>query len=285
MENLKQPQKKALLDHFTQVQTLYQKKRRLRKQIGEINGKILINKQIIEEAKRRNDENHLYYKDQIAELDDNVSKKASLVKQFQKKFSEVEIFIQRESQNEANIQQWGHWKTFTIVPFLLKNESLLKLKSYYDLLIENRVNKATELIDENKNIGMKKTINYTFSNEKKISNLDTLIAAIENTTFYFERQKEQFNILIEKITKSENKPKKDVIPVFVKINNFNEDRLETLPLNGDDNKNMTHGITDVNEEDIEQIQEKENHINEGDLAFRGGDDNDNWDISRIEKKI
>ena len=50
---------------------------------------------------------------------------------------------------------------------------------------------------------------------------------------------------------------------------------------------MTHGITDVNEEDIEQIKEKENHINEGDLAFRGGDDNDNdnWDISRIEKKI
>ena len=147
------------------------------------------------------------------------------------------------------------------------------------------MSKATELIDENKNIRMKKTINYTFSNEKKISNLDTLIAAIENTTFYFERQKEQFNILIEKITKSENKPKKDVIPVFVKINNFNEDRLETLPLNGDDNKNMTHGITDVNEEDIEQIKEKENHINEGDLAFRGGDDNDNWDISRIEKKI
>ena len=61
MENLKQPQKKALLDHFTQVQTLYQKKRRLRKQIGEINGKILINKQIIEEAKRRNLLNyHLY---------------------------------------------------------------------------------------------------------------------------------------------------------------------------------------------------------------------------------
>ena len=103
---MNQSQKKQLLEHFTKIQKLYEKKKKLRKKMGELNGKILITKQIIEEAKRRNDENHLYYRDQILELNDNVSKKTSLVKQFQKKFNEVEIFIQRESQNEMNIEDY-----------------------------------------------------------------------------------------------------------------------------------------------------------------------------------
>lgn len=298
MEILNQSQKKQLLDHFTKIQKLYEKKKKLRKKMGELNGKILITKQIIEEAKRRNDENHLYYRDQILELNDNVSKKTSLVKQFQKKFNEVEIFIQRESQNEMNIDQWGHWKTFTIVPFLLKNENLLKLKSYYDILIEKRVLKATDLIEENKNIRMKKTINYTFSNEKRITNIQTLLASVENKTMFFERLKEQFQILIEKITKSENTPKKEVIPAFAKLNHFTEE-LETLPLNIDDNKQMTQGMIDMNEEEdqiknkpvtmskinnFKEVDKGEHLQNDNNEPIPNDNNNDNWDISRIEKK-
>lgn len=304
VEILNQTEKKQLLEHFTKIQKLYEKKKKLRKKTGELNGKILIAKQIIEEAKRRNDENHLYYRDQILELNDNVSKKSSLVKQFQKKFNEVEIFIQRESQNEMNIEEWGHWKTFTIVPFLLKNENLLKLKSYYDMLIEKRVLKATDLIEENKNIRMKKTINYTFSNEKRITNIQTLLASVENKTMFYERLKEQFQILIEKITKSENTPKKEVIPAFAKLNNFTEE-LQALPLNIDDNKQMTQGMIDMNDDEEDQIKDKPatvsgvNNFNEkikeidkdGNLQNENNEPNpfqnenhDNWDISCTEKK-
>ena len=94
--NVKQDKKRKLMSNFEKIVKYFKLKKSLREGINEINGKILINKQIIEETRRRNEENYLYYKDQIIELTDNVNKKSSLVKQIQKKFNEVEIYIQRE---------------------------------------------------------------------------------------------------------------------------------------------------------------------------------------------
>ena len=144
-----------------------------------------------------------------------------------------------------------------------------------------------------------KTINYTFSNEKRITNIQTLLASVENKTMFFERLKEQFQILIGKITKSENTPKKEVIPAFAKLNHFTEE-LETLPLNIDDNKQMTQGMMDMNEEE-DQIKNKpitvsevnnfkeidkgeHEHLQNENNEPIPNENNDNWDISRIEKK-
>ena len=106
MQNLTQPQKRVLFGLYQKIEELFNLKKQLRKYQSEINGKILINKQIIEQSKLRNDENNLYYKDRISELQDNVNKKVSLVKQFQKKFSEVEIFVQRECKNPEHYDKW-----------------------------------------------------------------------------------------------------------------------------------------------------------------------------------
>ena len=76
--NLKQDQKRKLMNNFEKIVNYFKTKKQLRLDINEINGKILINKQIIEETRRRNEENYLYYKDQIIELTDNVNKKSSL---------------------------------------------------------------------------------------------------------------------------------------------------------------------------------------------------------------
>ena len=116
---------------------------------------------------------------------------------------------------------------------------------------------------------------------------------------FFERLKEQFQILIGKITKSENTPKKEVIPAFAKLNHFTEE-LETLPLNIDDNKQMTQGMMDMNEEE-DQIKNKpitvsevnnfkeidkgeHEHLQNENNEPIPNENNDNWDISRIEKK-
>ena len=128
MQNLTQPQKRVLFGLYQKIDKLFKYKKQLRKTQNEINSKMLINKQIIEQLKLRNEETHLYYKDRITELQDNVNKKVSLVKQFQKKFSEIDIFIQRECKNVENFEKWGHFQTFMITNFMDKNCNLLKLK-------------------------------------------------------------------------------------------------------------------------------------------------------------
>ena len=139
--HLKQTQKKKLISSLKNISNYFNEKKSYRKKKNEICSKILINKQIIEEIKRRRDEGYLMYKDQMTNLSENVTKKTSLVKQFQKKFSEVEIFIQRESQTEEHIEKYGKWKTFTVIPFMKRNEDILKKKCFY----EEEINKKKKI--------------------------------------------------------------------------------------------------------------------------------------------
>ena len=64
---VKQEQKRKLMSNFEKIIYYFKLKKKLRLNINEISGKILINKQIIEEIRRRNEENYLYYKDQIVD--------------------------------------------------------------------------------------------------------------------------------------------------------------------------------------------------------------------------
>ena len=134
---LNQTQKNKLIASIKKITNYFNDKKAYRKKKNEINSKMLINKQIIEEIKRRRDEGYLMYKEQTSNLSESVTKKTSLVKQFQKKFSEVEIFIQRESQTDEHIEKYGKWKTFTVIPFMKRNEDILKKKCFY----EEEVNK------------------------------------------------------------------------------------------------------------------------------------------------
>ena len=194
---LKQDEKNKLSLILSKLSKYFNEKKNYKKKISEINSKMLINKQIIEEIKRRRDEGYLMYKDQITNLSESITKKTSLVKQFQKKFSEVEIFIQRECQTEEHIEKYGKWKTFTIIPFMKKNSDnttnnniniinenndnnveLNKIKEYYDKVI-NIDKKEIELMKCRLNIisdiNFKKQIIPTFKSKNPISNLDVNI--------------------------------------------------------------------------------------------------------------
>ena len=221
--NVKQEQKRKLMSNFEKIIYYFNLKKKFRLNINEISGKILINKQIIEEIRRRNEDNYLYYKDQIVDYSDNVNKKSSLIKQIQKKFNEVEIFIQRECKNPQNINKFGHWSSFSIINFMNKNESLIKRKTYLDSIKEQQNKKIKMILNENKALKKLKLLKSK-SNDLIYENC---IINIQNLITKKERIKEQFNILLEII--SDNTFNKESIPPFYKNNNYENEKLDSLP--------------------------------------------------------
>jgi len=203
----KQPEKNILIASLKQISNYFNEKKNYRKKKNEINSKMLINKQIIEEIKRRRDEGYLMYKEQMSNLSESVTKKTSLVKQFQKKFSEVEIFIQRESQTEEHIEQYGKWKTFTVIPFMKRNEDILKKKCLYEEEVNKKKKEIEKLEKENAILKDNKEINLNINiNDKIIKDYYEKILEINKKEN--ELMKCYLNII------SENNSKKEIIPTF-----------------------------------------------------------------------
>ena len=163
---ISQKNKKILLEKFEKIYKYYNNKQEYRFKIKNINSKILMNKQIIEEIKRRKDEIVFMHKDQINNMQNSVNKKGNVVKLSQKKFKEVEIFIQRESKKEENLEKYGKWKTFTLIPFMKKNEELLKRKFFFETEIKrlkeniDLIKKESDIYKKEKTENKKLTFNY-----------------------------------------------------------------------------------------------------------------------------
>ena len=203
----KQPEKNKLINSLKQISNYFNEKKIYRKKKSEINSKMLINKQIIEEIKRRRDEGYLMYKEQMSNLSESVTKKTSLVKQFQKKFSEVEIFIQRESQTEEHIEQYGKWKTFTVIPFMKRNEDILKKKCFYEEEVNKKKKEIENLEKENAILKDKKEINLNINKSEKI-----IKEYYEKVLEINKKEKELMKCFLNII--SEKNSKKEIIPTF-----------------------------------------------------------------------
>ena len=156
---LKEEEKQKLLNSISTIYKYFNNKKEYRQNIKNLSGKILMNKQIIEEIKRRKDDNLFFYADQIHNMEGSVTKKGGAVKMFQKKFKEVEIFIQRESKSPEYEEKYGKWKSFTIIPFMKKNEDLLKRKCFYEQEVNELKGKIDSIEKDNNNIKEKKEIN------------------------------------------------------------------------------------------------------------------------------
>ena len=189
----------------------FNNKKENRQKIKNINGKILMNKQIIEEFKRGKDENIYIHKDQINNMEASVNKKGGAVKLFQKKFSEVEIFVQRECKTPENIEKYGKWKTFTIIPFMKKNEDLLKKKCFYEQEIK-KIKEKIELIEKETNC-IKEEKEKLMNNSEGINNIEKLY---NNDFKLYENNIEFLKTKINLI--SDISIKKSIIPSF-KSNN------------------------------------------------------------------
>ena len=204
---LNQTQKNKLIASIKKITNYFNDKKAYRKKKNEINSKMLINKQIIEEIKRRRDEGYLMYKEQTSNLSESVTKKTSLVKQFQKKFSEVEIFIQRESQTDEHIEKYGKWKTFTVIPFMKRNEDILKKKCFYEEEVNKKKKEIENLEKENGLLKYKNEININNINDTNI-----IKEYYEKIMDINKKENELMKCYLNII--SENNFKKEIIPTF-----------------------------------------------------------------------
>ena len=281
--NLNDKNKKTLLNHVQKIYKYFNNKQEYRYKIKNINSKILMNKQIIEEIKRRKDEIVFMHKDQVTNMENSVNKKGNAVKLSQRKFKEVEIFIQRESKKEENLEKYGKWKNFTLIPFMKKNEELLKRKFFYETYIK-KTKDNIEKIKKDKEIYIKekiedKKIEITFGNRIKL-----IDKYYKNNLKLAENEK----LFIDSIVKSlfENNSKKLLVPSFKSKNPISnlDVKLNLLPpgiveleLNLKKMENEENKTDEKEKETINKINIDINKINENfekELAKEGDEKND-----------
>jgi len=192
--------KKQLCSIIERIKENVSKKKSLIENKMKIRGKLLMDKQIMEEYKRRNDENMAYYSEQTEEFKENLDKKDSFIKQFIKKFNEVEIYIQREA---ASLRiKWGHLASFEIVEFINRNESMQRRR----LQINEEINIIGEDINAilRENVELKKRDEYidiSDEDEDQNSKYVTLINNYESKIKYFERNNESLKNIVNNLTR------------------------------------------------------------------------------------
>ena len=287
---LSEKNKKTLLNNIQKIYKYFNNKQEYRFKIKNINSKILMNKQIIEEIKRRKDEIVFMHKDQINNMQNSVNKKGNAVKLSQKKFKEVEIFVQRESKKEENLEKYGKWKTFTLIPFMRKNEELLKRKYFYEMNIKKIKDNIQNVKNENdaykkeKNEYKKNGINYA-------NRIKFIEQSYKNNLKLVENEKEFLKVITRFLF--ENNSKKFLVPTFKSKNPISnlDVKLNLLPpgiveleLNLKKMENEEMKTDEKEKEPINKINIDINKINENfekELAKESGE---NYDFKGNEIK-
>ncbi len=137
------------------------------KAIFDLNSKILIDKQINEEKKRKIEENNDYYDEKISESENNCFNKSEYIKVVEKKLFEVEIYVQKNTRNLFN-SRYDKYKNWKLKKFLDDNLSLIQKKN----LLINDKNKLNQMIKEEKEDNKRIIIDKKKNNEeiKKLKN-------------------------------------------------------------------------------------------------------------------
>ena len=273
-----QNQKEKLLKSLEKITNYFNKKKENRKKISEIQSKILINKQIIEEIKLGKDENYAIYKEQIENLSDANIKKASLVKQFQKKFSEVEIFIQRECQTEEHVKKYGKWKTFTIIPFMKKNEDILKKKCFIEQEVNDKKQRLENLQKETENLENNLNVDKNSDNFKNLQEYSENLQNLKTREIILMKQMRNFI--------SDTNFTKTIVPTFkikhispnieVHLNLLDPKEIEE---NMKKNELKEEGKNQNDEENNENKENKENEEDQKDGEEEGDDDEKGIEIA------
>ena len=180
-------------------------------------GKHLMSKQIYAEHQRRREENVNFYIEEIEELKENIQKKQSFVKQFEKKFFEVEIFVQRESKiTEMDIYE--KFNDYEILAFIYNNEVLHYRKMMLGDEVKNIIKDEVIIRDENNNLKIrdKSEINDDEGITKR-NDYKKVLNSYNKRVKYLERKNHYLKAVYEKLS--------------MKILNFNSNEFGNLILN------------------------------------------------------
>lgn len=260
---INQKNKKKLIKTLENIKLLFNQKKYYRKDSVDISSKILINKQIIEEIKRRNNENIIYQNDKLSNCQANVNKKDVLIKNILKKFNELEIFIQRKSKLEENVEKYGKWRNFTVIPFMKKNEYFCKKLKFYKINTSNIEHRLNELTSETNFLKQSKAIKINFdqNNKNKIifDNFNLIRNYYININALKEKEVELIHIWNNSIIGKKYCQRKKIIndTIFESKINENEKNIFEKDVSINNNKKDTNNKKDIENEFLFTINEIE----------------------------
>ena len=251
-------EKKKLENKLNNIKQLFEKKINLKKLKYENQSKILVQNQVLGEAKRRSKENIEYFEEKFEELCNGLEKKIIFIKKYQKKFDEVQIYIQRECQYYPRYKKL--FDDYEIMPFIVKNENLLITKKKLLHEIKLIVKQFNIITKENYYIETRTT--HGNNEEKVIDKYKSLI------DIYLQKNK----IMQEKV----NKLKK------IYNNAHSVYRLKNITNQYINNKEQVYDdvktLINVSILNNSKINESLNTNNISKISKNFG-----WDISRIDK--
>ncbi len=184
-------QKEEIKKMATKIKELFKLKNSKRQDLANSKGKLLIENQIIEEFKRKIEENYEMYKDQIREMEENVDNKEEYIKMFEKKLREVEIYVQKNTKNLIGTK-YDIYKDFIMNDFINENTDFLKKK---DILEQERIDyikQVEEAKEENLILKMNKK-------SKEDYDLDDFLEIKDNDYVVKTEQKKNSIVLNNKI--------------------------------------------------------------------------------------
>jgi len=151
----KQNLQQELKNKISKIKEYFKIKNSKRQELANRKGKLLIEMQIIEENKRKIEENYEIFKDQIREMEENVDNKEEYIKMFEKKLREVEIYVQKNTKNLFGTK-YDIYKNFIMNDFINENTDLLKKKE----TLENERIDYIKQVEEAKveNLNLKKNV-------------------------------------------------------------------------------------------------------------------------------
>ena len=172
-KTIKNKNNKELNKFFESITKKINDIKKKNKIIFDLNSKILIDKQINEEKKRKIEENNEYYEEKISESETNSFNKNEYIKGIEKKLFEVEIYVQKNTRNYFN-SKYDKYKNWKLKKFLDDNLYLIQKRNYLikdNVKLHQMINNEKEenkriKVDKKKDIVELKKIKN--KNEKKI---------------------------------------------------------------------------------------------------------------------
>ena len=244
-------QDKIILDKLDAFIAKYNKKKEIIHKIKEIKSKNLIQMQIFFECKRKLQETLNNCKESLLDNEDAVNNKDEYVKLFQKKFVEVEIYLQRITADMENKQKKKRYQNYKMETFTNLNTTLNKKKETLMEDIEKYKKEKKKLKSENKIIKKeeKKIMAEETKREEKREKEDQLIKKKN------ELNEKKYKELIKKKVTTVN-----LLKNFMN-NNCNIDLLINGNANNINNKSNYKEKELENDEDIKEGENNKNKIN------------------------
>ena len=244
-------QDKIILDKLDAFIAKYNKKKEIIHKIKEIKSKNLIQMQIFFECKRKLQETLNNCKESLLDNEDAVNNKDEYVKLFQKKFVEVEIYLQRITADMENKQKKKRYQNYKMETFTNLNTTLNKKKETLMEDIEKYKKEKKKLKSENKIMKKeeKKIMAEETKREEKREKEDQLIKKKNELN-----EKKYKELIKKKVTKV------NLLKNFMN-NNCNIDLLINGNANNINNKSNYKEKELENDEDIKEGENNKNKIN------------------------